>query len=74
MNHKRRAQRAQDFGRLHGPVRRVVGDAHVQRLAAADDVVQRAHGLLEGRFRVRPVVVEDVHVVKVHPLQALVEA
>ena len=70
----RRAHFAQRFDgdpRLLGAV---IGDADVERLAAAHDLIQRAHRLLDRRFRIRTVMIEDVDVVEVHALQALVEA
>jgi hypothetical protein len=42
--------------------------------AAAHDVVERAHGLLERRAGIGAVVIKDVHVLQAHALQALVEA
>src|SRR3954454_24625176 len=49
-------------GGLRGPGRRVRRDADVQRLAGADRVVERSHGLLDRRLRVEAVAVEDVDV------------
>ena len=51
----------------------VVGDPGVEGLAALHDVVKRAHRLLDRGAVVRAVVVENVHVVEVHPLQGLVD-
>ena len=74
VDEQRRAQRAQNAHGLARLLRAVVGNADVERLAAAHDLVKRAHRLLHRRVRVGPVVVEDVHVVKVHAAQALIEA
>ena len=64
----------EDPGRVAGELGGVRRDADVQRLAGADDRVERAHRLLERRRGVRAVVVEDVDVVEAHPPQGLVEA
>ena len=69
-----RPEPAQQGDGLGGIRRAVVGDPDVERLALADRVGQRRHALLQRRVRVGAVVVEDVHVVEPHPLQAGVEA
>ena len=63
-----------DFGRLSGTVRRVVRDPDIQGFAAVHDGLQSAHGLLQRGLRIRAVVVEDVDIVQMHPLQALIRA
>ena len=73
VDQQRRAQLAQDRHRLAGARGRVGRDAHVARLALADGGVQGAHGLLQRRVRVEPVVVEDVDPVQPHPLERLVQ-
>ena len=70
----RRPERAHDRRRLAGLLRRVRGDARVERLALPHGRVERAHRLLERRVRVEAVRVEDVDVVEAHPREALVEA
>ena len=52
----------------------VIGQAHIQGLAAADRLLQSAHGLLQRGIGVHAVVVEDVHIGKSHALEALVQA
>ncbi len=64
----------EDLRRPRGVLRRVGGDADVERLARLDGGVQRAHRLLQRRRRVGPVGVEDVDVVEAHPAQRLVQA
>lgn len=57
--------------RLNGDFRlffAVVGDPDVQRFAAFDNIVQRLHRLLDGRFGIGAVVVEYIHVVQMHTL------
>ena len=63
----------QDLG--GGPKRRLViaREAHVERLALLNRARQRTHRLLERGLGVHAVVVEDVHVVEPHALEALVE-
>ena len=51
----------------------VVGKPRVQRPAALHGGGQRAHGLLQRGVRVHAVMVENVHIVQPHPLQALVQ-
>src|SRR5205807_9517696 len=48
-------------------------DAGVARLACTHGSVERAHGLLKGGVRIEAVRIEDVDVVKAHPLEALLE-
>ena len=55
-------------------LRRVVGDARVQRLAGPDDIHEGLHRLLQRGLGVEPMGVEEVHVIEVHPFQALVQA
>ena len=74
MDEHRRAElpeRIDGNARLLGAV---IGDADVERLAAAHDLVKRAHRLLDGGIRIGAVVVEDVDIVEVHAPEALVEA
>ena len=66
MDQQRRAELAQDLGRLLGPPRAVGGDPDVPRLALAHRRVERAHRLLERRLGIEPVRVEDVDVVEAH--------
>ena len=73
MNHTRRAEIAENLcgaGRLFGIV---IGERCIERLARAHRVGERAHRFLEGRFGVRAVGVENVHVVEAQPLKALVQ-
>ena len=74
VDQQRRAERLEDLVGLPRPLRRVRRDARVQRPARPHGRVERAHRLLERRVRVEPVRVEDVDVLKPHPLQRLVEA
>ena len=74
VDEQRRAQLAQDAGRLGRALGRVGRDARVQRLALAHGGVERAERLLQRRAGVAPVRVEDVDVVEAHAPQALVEA
>ena len=51
----------------------IVGQARIQRLAAAHSLRQCAHRLLQRGVGVHAVVVEDVHIVQSHAAQALVQ-
>ena len=74
VDEERRPEVAQDGRRLARLLRRVGGDAGVERLPLAHGRVERAHRLLERRLRVEAMGVEDVDVVEPHSPQALVEA
>ena len=52
----------------------IVGQAHIQRLAAAHGLRQRAHRLLQRGVGVHAVMVENVHIVQPHAAQALIQA
>ena len=52
----------------------VVADPGIQRLSTADDLIQGAHRFLDRGLRIRPVMIEHIHIVDVHPFQALVDA
>ena len=54
-------------------LRRIIRDADIECFAAADNVVERSHRLLKRRLRVGAVRIKDVHIIKAHPDQALVE-
>ncbi len=73
MDEERHALALEDPVRLARSLRAVGGDADIQRLAAANGMGERAHGLFERHLRRGPVRVEDVDVVETHALQALVE-
>ena len=73
MHDARRAELAQEGARARGVGGIIVGDRGVQRLARADRLGERAHGLFERRVRIAAVAIEDVHVRQAHPLQRLVE-
>ena len=66
--------RRSTFAAAVGLHRVVAGNPGVERLAGAHRVIERGHGLLKRRLRVRPVGVKNVHVIELHPLQALVQA
>src|SRR5699024_4197441 len=51
----------------------VVGKPHIQCLAAALGLGQGFHGFFQQGGGVHAVVVEDIHIVQAHPLQALVQ-
>jgi hypothetical protein len=68
------AEVSQECRRAPRLVRRVGGNADVERLAGADGVGEGAHRLLQRRLRVEAVRVEDVDGVEPHPPQARVEA
>ena len=55
-------------------IARVIGEPHIQRAPAAHGLTERLHTLLDGRVRVRAVVIEYVHIVELQPPQALIEA
>ena len=74
MDQERRAQVAQQRGRLARLRRRVRRDPGVERLPLVHRGCERAHRLGERRLRVGAVRVEDVDVVEPEPAQALVEA
>ena len=63
----------QDRRRLPGLFRRVVGHPHVQGLARPDGGGQGAHGFLQRGFRIRPVGIENIHILQPQAFQALVE-
>ena len=52
----------------------IIGQAHIQRLAGMHRGGQRAHGFLQWGVGIHAVVVEDVHIVQAHALQALIQA
>src|SRR5271166_6446553 len=52
----------------------IAGNARVESLAGAHSVLKRGHGFFNGGLRVGTVGVENVHVVKLHALEALVQA
>ena len=54
---------------LEGPA----GDAHIERLALANNVHQRLKGFLQGSLRVIAVGIEEVDIIQFHALQTLVE-
>ena len=70
---ERHVQFCQNCGGLFHRRTIVVGQTHVQGLAGVHGLSQRAHRLLKRGFRIRVVVVEDVHVVEVEAFEALVE-
>ena len=74
VDQQRRAQVAQDRGGLARLLRRVRGDADVERLALPYRRVERSHRLLERRLGVETMRVEDVDVLETHAREALVEA
>ena len=74
VDQQRRAQRFQDRHRLPRQLRRIRGDADIQRFALPHRAVQCSHRFLQRRARIDAVRVEDVHVVQAHAFQALVEA
>ena len=74
VDQERRPLPAQNSRGLHGVFGSVVGNARVQSLAGAHRLIERAHGFLERRLRVRPVVIEDVDIRQAHAAQALVQA
>ena len=74
VDEQRSAEVAQDRGGLARLLRRVRGDAGVERLALPYRRVERSHRLLERRLRVEAMRVEDVDVVEAHAREALVEA
>ena len=51
----------------------IVGQAHVQCLAALHCLCQCSHGFLQRCFRIRTVVIENVHIVQPQPLQTLIQ-
>ena len=52
---------------------RIVGDGGVEGLAALHNVIKGTHCFLDRGAVVRAVVVEEVHIIEVHPLQRLVD-
>ena len=54
----------------------LINNADAARMAT-EYLVEKGHkkiGYLKGSFRIRTVVIEDIHIVQMHALQALVEA
>ena len=74
VDHKRNAHFRKDGCRLLQSRAVVVGEACVQGFAAPDCLLQSAHGLLEGRLGVHPVMIENIDVLKAHSLKRLIEA
>ena len=74
VNQKGRAERTQNVNGLSGLVGIVIGDADIQGLSAAHDVIQSTHGLLNGGVRIGTMMIENVHIVKVHAAKALIQA
>ena len=73
MDEQWRAELAGDLGRLAGAFGRVAADAHVQRPARADGVVERGNGLLERGLRIEAMRVEDVDIVETKTAQRLIK-
>ena len=71
---ERHVQFCQNCGGLFHRRTIVVGQTHVQGLAGVHGLSQRAHRLLKRGFRIRVVVVEDVHIIQAQAFQRLVEA
>src|SRR6187402_652488 len=74
MNQTRSAEPTQDSCGFTGGLGRVVRDTGVERLAAAHDLIERSHRLLEGRLGVVPMAVEDVDIIEPEPRQTLIGA
>ena len=51
----------------------VIGKSGIESLSAFDSLVESAHAFFQGSLRVHPVVVENVHVIQIHPFQTLVQ-
>ena len=51
----------------------IVGNTDIQCFAAADNLIQRAHGFFNGGIRIGAVMVENIYIVQMHPLQRLVQ-
>ena len=74
VNQAGRAHLAQQCGSLTGFGCRVAGDAHVECLALLHGGGQCAHGFFQRGIGVEPVAIEDVHILKAHALETLVQA
>src|ERR1700727_1208933 len=74
MDQTGRPELLEDRCGLLGATRIVGGNADIKRLALANRVIERAHGLFEWGLGIETVRVEDVDVVDAYSLEALVEA
>ena len=51
----------------------IIGNTDIQCFAAADNLIQCAHGLFNGSIGIGAVMVENIYIVQMHPLQRLVQ-
>ncbi len=73
MDEKPYSLRFQNLVRFARAFGAVGGDPDVKSLSLPHDLRQRAHGLFQRHLGPWPMRVEDVHVVKTHALQALIQ-
>ncbi|MNC33197.1 hypothetical protein D3C76_1160050 [compost metagenome] len=68
MNQAGSPQLLQYLRRFPRILRLVVGQAHIQRFALADNPVKRGHGFLKRRIGIGTVMVKYIHIIQIHPL------
>ena len=74
VDNERSAQLLEQFCRCNGLFFIVIGNSHIQCLTGSDNAVQCTNGLLQRCIWIRSVMVEDIHIIQSHTLQALIQA
>ena len=74
VDNKRCAQFLEQFCRCNGLFFIVIGNSHIQCLTGSDNAIQCTNGLLQRCIWIRSVMVEDIHIIQSHALQALIQA
>ena len=74
VDNKRCAQFLEQFCRCNGLFFIVIGNSHIQCLTGFHNAVQCTNGLLQRCIWIRSVMVEDIHIIQSHTLQALIQA
>ena len=74
VDNKRCPQLLEQFCCRNGLLLIVVGNSHIQCLTGSDNAIQCTNGLLQRCIWIRSVMVEDIHIIQSHTLQALIQA
>ena len=74
VDNKRCPQLLEQFCCRNGLLLIVVGNSHIQCLTGSDNAIQCTNGLLQRCIWIRSVMVEDIHIIQSHALQALIQA